>query len=262
MLHSLKNLFRHRALLRALTAREVSARYRGSILGFLWSLLNPLLLLLVYTFVFRYLFVPARGSGPQPFGVFLFTGILVWTWFSGALLEASWSIIHGGGLLRKVSFPAEILPLVPVLSNAFHFIVALPVLMVILVLFGHIPGLNALAVIPIFLIQLVMTSGIALVIAALSVLFRDVPQLLNHLLTFGFFATPIIYVISAVPEAYRAAILLNPVTHIVTGWQDALFFDRPVHWQGIGIAAFVAVVVAVVGYAFFDRLREVLPEEV
>ena len=106
MLASLRNLLRHRALLSALTTREVRARYRGSVLGFVWSFLNPLLLLLVYTFVFRYVFAPRVGSGPDAYALFLFTGILPWTWFASALNEAVGSITGGGALLKKVVFPA------------------------------------------------------------------------------------------------------------------------------------------------------------
>ncbi len=261
MLASLRNLMRHRALLRALTLREVQARYRGSFLGFLWSFLNPMLLLAIYTFVFGYV-MPTSGESPRPFGVFLFTGLLPWTWFSGALLESSWSIVHGGVLLRKVVFPAEVLPLVPVLANAIHFLVAMPVLMTVLAVYGHLPGWNALAVVPIFFIQLLMTAGLALVFSALSVLFRDVPQLLNHAIMIGFWLAPVVYVLANLKPELQNIVLLNPVTHLILGWHNALFFDRPPEWRGLLVTGVVSVLTAVLGYAFFDRLREVLPEEV
>ena len=115
MIANLTNLFRYRGLISSLVARELKARYRGSVLGFVWSFINPLLLLLVYTFVFTYV-MPNRDSRTTPYALFMFCGILPWTWFSSALSEAAGSLISGGNLIKKVLFPAEILPIVSVLT--------------------------------------------------------------------------------------------------------------------------------------------------
>ena len=124
MLANLRQLIRHRRLIQTLVARELKARYRGSVLGFFWSFINPLLLLLVYTFVFSVVLPGFRGVDLEPYALFLFCGLLPWTWFSSALLESSNSLIAGGNLIKKVLFPAEILPIVSVLSNMFHFFFA------------------------------------------------------------------------------------------------------------------------------------------
>ena len=117
MLTSLRQLFRYRALIQSLVARELKARYRGSVLGFVWSFVNPLLLLLIYSFVFTKVMPPAPGSPrPEPFALFMFCGILPWTWFSSSLIESSNVLITGGNLIRKVLFPAEVLPIVTVLA--------------------------------------------------------------------------------------------------------------------------------------------------
>jgi ABC-type polysaccharide/polyol phosphate export permease len=262
VLGSLHNLARHRALLRALTAREVRARYRGSVLGLLWSFLNPLLLLLVYTFVFTFVFRQSQGSVPSPYAVFLLTGLLPWTWFSSALLEASASIATGGALLRKVVFPAEVLPLVAVLSNGAHFLVALPVIVGVLAATGHVPGPHAILVLPLLAVQLLFTAGLALALAALSVLFRDVRDLLAHVLLLWFFATPVLYETAAVPATLHPLLRLNPMAQIIRGWQDALFFGRMPSAAGLAGATAAALLTALAGYVLFDRLREVLPEEV
>src|SRR6187551_2574521 len=116
MWHNLARLFRYRGLVQSLVARELKARYRGSVLGFFWSFVNPLLLLTIYTIVFKYVMVGAH-TGVEPYTVFLFCGILPWTWFSSSLSESSNVLISGGNLIKKVMFPAEILPIVSVLSN-------------------------------------------------------------------------------------------------------------------------------------------------
>ena len=128
MLANLQQLLRYRSLIASLVARELKARYRGSVLGFFWSFLNPLLLLLIYTFVFTVVMPGSRGPGLEPFAVFMFCGILPWTWFSSSLLESSNALIAGGNLIKKVLFPAEVLPIVTVLAGLVHFCLGLPIL--------------------------------------------------------------------------------------------------------------------------------------
>src|SRR6266852_8585335 len=138
MLHNLAQLVRYRALIQSLVARELKARYRGSVLGFFWSFINPLLLLLIYSFIFTYV-LPNRVEAVQPYALFMFCGILPWTWFSSSLSEAAGSLISGGNLIKKVLFLAEVLPIVSVLANMVHFFLGLPILVVFLVLYNHYP---------------------------------------------------------------------------------------------------------------------------
>src|SRR3979490_2993855 len=125
MFANLANLFRYRGLIQSLVARELKARYRGSVLGFVWSFINPLLLLLIYWFVFTTV-MPNRVEGVEPYSLFMFCGILPWTWFSASLSEAAGSLISGGNLIKKVLFPAEVLPIVNVLTNMLHLMLGLP----------------------------------------------------------------------------------------------------------------------------------------
>src|SRR5882757_10789956 len=127
MLRNLAGLFRYRGLVQSLVARELKARYRGSVLGFFWSFVNPVMLLLVYSFVFSTI-MPNTTEGVQPYALFMFCGILPWTWFSSSLSEAANSLISGGNLIKKVLFPAEVLPIVSVLTNMVHFFLGLPIL--------------------------------------------------------------------------------------------------------------------------------------
>jgi len=156
---NLRQLIRYRGLIQSLVARELKARYRGSVLGFLWSFVNPLLLLLVYWFVFTTV-MPNTMAGVQPYALFMFCGILPWTWFSASLTEASGSLIAGGNLIKKVMFPAEVLPIVSVLANMVHFFLGLPILIVFLIIFRP-PTLWHFAWFPVaVLVQLVFTSAL------------------------------------------------------------------------------------------------------
>jgi lipopolysaccharide transport system permease protein len=125
MLQNLAALFRYRGLIQTLVARDLKARYRGSVLGFFWSFINPLLLLLIYSFVFTTVLPGLHPPEMEPYALFMFCGILPWTWFSSSLLESSSTLIAGGNLIKKVLFPAEVLPIVTVLANMVHFFLGL-----------------------------------------------------------------------------------------------------------------------------------------
>jgi ABC-type polysaccharide/polyol phosphate export permease len=264
LLASLRQLFKYRALISSLVARELKARYRASVLGVVWSFVNPLLLLLIYTFVFAVVMPASHPPELQPFALFLFAGILPWTWFSSSLLESANVLIAGGNLIKKVLFPAEILPIVSVLAGLVHFCFGLPILVVFLIYYRVPVWPTDLLWFPlIVLIQLVLTTGLALLVSALTVHFRDVRDLLANLLTLWFFATPIIYPISQAPERMRRFLNLNPFTHLAVAYQDVLFTRGP-FTQGTRLAAvgIASVIVFVTGYFVFDRLRDTFAEEV
>ena len=270
MLANLRRLFRHRELIRTLVARELKARYRGSILGFFWSFANPLLLLLVYTFVFSVILPGFRGGELEPYALFLFCGLLPWTWFASSLMESSNVLIANGNLIKKVMFPAEILPIVSVLSNMVHFLFGLPVLGAFLAYYaldGRLPGplqLVELVWLPaVILVQLLLTLGCALILSALTVHFRDIRDLLNNLLTLWFFASPIIYPMAMVPAVGKPFMDLNPFAHLAISYQEILFYDGPFgHWKWLLALAVLALALAAVGYQLFDRLRDSFAEEV
>jgi lipopolysaccharide transport system permease protein len=264
VLASLKHLLRYRALVGSLVARELKARYRGSVLGFLWTFVNPLLLLLVYTFVFSVVMPGARAPGLEPYSLFLFCGILPWTWFSSSLLESCTALTGSGTLLRKVMFPAEILPLVTVLTGLVNFCLGLVILAAFTVYSG-LPFFTAdLLWLPVVVVvQLAWTLGLAFLLSALSVHFRDIRDLLGNLMTLWFFATPIVYPYSQAPERFRPLLDLNPFTHIAGAYQDVLFVNGPYNpGSRLAVVGVVAVLVLLVGYGVFDRLRDTFAEEV
>lgn len=264
MFANLKKLFRFRGLIASLVARELKARYRGSVLGFVWSFINPLLLLLIYTFVFTKI-IPNEEEKTRPYAVFMFCGILPWNWFATSLSDAAGSLIAGGNLIKKVLFPAEVLPIVSVLANMVHFFLGLVILVVFLVIYQHWPDPAGLLWFPVaVLVQLVFTTALALLLAALSVHFRDIRDILANVLTLWFFATPIIYpYFQANVQTFRPLFNANPFTHLAISYQEILFFYGPVgHWRwllGLGAGS---VVLFVACYWVFDRLRDSFAEAV
>ncbi len=269
MFSNLADLYRHRALIGILTARELKARYRGSLLGYFWSLLNPLLMLVVYSVVFQVL-LPNRAESTKPYALFLFCGLMPWNWLSASLTDAASSLLTHGALLRKVLFPAEVLPFVAVLSQTAHFLLALPVLLGGLLaaafgLFGtdHPLRWTIIQAVPLFFLEGVFLLGIGLFLAALTAHFRDVRDLLQTVLSLLFFATPILYTISDLKGHSVAVVLgLNPLTPLFSAWQDALFFGRwvpPFRWAQLSAMALGSFGV---GYLFFNRIRDSFAEAV
>jgi len=256
-----RTLFRYRLLIQSLVGRELKARYRGSVLGFFWSFVNPLLLLLTYGLVFTYMLPVPRSEKVEPYFLFLFCGILPWTWFSSSLLESSGVLIAGGNLIKKVLFPAEVLPVVTVLANLVQFLLGLPILLVFLIGTGHLAP-SALLIPAPLLVQLVFTVGLALLLSALTVHFRDIQNILSHVLHLWFFATPVLYFYDETPRALKQALRLNPMTHVVYSYQQMLFEGRFDHARGLLLSGLIAIATFALGAFLFDRLRDTLAEEV
>ena len=246
MFHNLANLLKYRGLIQSLVVRELKARYRGSVLGFFWSFVNPLLLLLIYTFVFTVVLPGTHPTEIEPYALFMFCGILPWTWFSSSLLESSNVLISGGNLIKKVLFPAEVLPIVTVLANMVHFFLGLPILAAFLVYYRRpLDPIELLWFPVVVLVQLLLTLGLALIVSALTVHFRDIKDMLANLLTFWFFATPIIYPMAAAPEGGPPAAEPEPVHAPGDSYQEILFYPGPFgHWKWL-LALLVASVRAV-----------------
>jgi ABC-type polysaccharide/polyol phosphate export permease len=262
LLENLRQLPRYRGLIQSLVARELKARYRGSVLGFFWSFVNPLLLLLVYNFVFAYAMTPPAGI--DNYALFLFCGLLPWTWFQASLIESSNVLISGGNLIKKVMFPAEILPIVTVLSNLVHFLFGLIILVLFLIYFkAPLHPLELMWFPVVVLVQLLLTLGFALILSALTVHFRDIKDILANLITLWFFVTPIIYSWRNPPQTIRRYLDLNPFTHLAISYQEILYFDGPfghVKWLlALGVGS---VGLFLFGYFVFDRLRDSFAEEV
>jgi ABC-type polysaccharide/polyol phosphate export permease len=263
-LSELALLWRHRQLIAALTARDLKARYRGSVLGYFWSLANPLLLLAVYTLVFTKFF---PTNVVQPYPLFLFSGILPWTFFAAAVLESTTSISANAGLIKKVMFPAEALPLVVVLSHLVHFVLAVPILIAAILAFAAMGKFTltwTILLAPLLmLLQTMFVAGIAMTVSSASVLFRDLRDIVANLMQLGFFVTPVIYLIDNIQSrALRAMLRVNPMTPFVVAYQDVFFFGRLPNLSDTVLILFYAFGSMTLGFFVFDRLRDTLAEAI
>jgi homopolymeric O-antigen transport system permease protein len=214
--------------------------------------------------VFTVVLPGAHPPELEPFALFLFCGILPWTWFSSSLLESANVLISGGNLIKKVLFPAEVLPIVVVLSGLVHFCLGLPILALFMIYYRVPVWPGDLLWFPLIVcVQLVLTVGLALLVSALTVHFRDVRDLLANLLTLWFFATPIIYPLAQAPERVRRLLNLNPFTQLAIAYQEVLFRPGPFSQvTRLFAVAIASVLIFLFGYFVFDRLRDTLPEEV
>jgi homopolymeric O-antigen transport system permease protein len=277
MIESSLRLVRFRGLLATLVQRELKARYRGSVLGFMWSLVTPLILLAVYTFVFSFIFRP-RISGAEPYPLFLMCGLFPWIWIATSLQEGTVSLSASAGLIRKAVFPIEVLPLVSVFATLVHLLVALPVLAVGFTLgrvYGFaVSGWTVIAFPLVVAIEFLLLGGLSLALSALNVHFKDVKDIVANLLALLFYLTPVIYTLDGItfPESGWAEVLgravtfvvrwCNPFTPFTEATQDVLFrghWPEPTLWLHMVLWAAVSWVS---GVWLFDRLRDSLVEAV
>ncbi|MEH2324648.1 MAG: ABC transporter permease [Nostoc sp.] len=248
-------------LLRTLVRRDLEARYKGSVLGNLWPLLNQLSQLLIYTYVFSVvlkvkLSVKTLPENNFTFGLWLFAGLVPWIAFSGGLSQAASSVIGHPNLVKKVVFPLGLLPLVPILSTFIESSLGLMALIFFVAVTSHTLH-TTLALLPlVWLTQLLLTAGLGYLAAGLTVFLRDIPQTLGVILNIWMYLTPIIYPASAIPEKWRGWVFwLNPMTAIVEGYRDLILVGEVKHWGELGVSSLIALVIFCSGLWCYRRLR-------
>lgn len=255
---SLRRIYPYRVLISTLVGKDLKTRYRGSVMGLLWSLLNPLFMMLIYTLVFSvYIRIDMNN-----YAVYVFAGLLPWLWFAGSLGQSTVSIVREGHLLKKVSFPAEILPFVSVASTFVNFMLSLPLYFLFCLVFRVPVGWPLFYLPVLFILAFLLQYGISLMLAALNVPFRDVEHLTGNILTFLFFLTPILYPADRIPESFRSLVLANPVAALILSFQDVLFYNRPPRMGQLALVFIGAVIIILIGEAVFSRLSPRFAEEV
>ena len=248
-------------LLRTLVRRDLEARYKGSVLGNLWPLVNQLSQLLIYTYVFAIVLRVKISLHGVPdnnftFGLWLFAGLLPWISFTGGLIQASNSVISQPNLVKKVVFPLALLPLVPVLSTFIESAFGLIALIFFVALTTHNLHIT-LALLPlVWFTQLLLTMGLGYLTAGLTVFLRDIPQTLGVILNIWFYMTPIIYPASAIPENFRYWIFwLNPIAAISEIYRDIILVGEIKHWSEWGVASAISAIVFWFGLSVYKRLQ-------
>lgn len=246
-------LWQRRELLWSMTGRNVRSQYKQSILGYAWIFVNPLMQILVLTFVFStILLIPSLGI---PFPLFLFVGLLPWMFFSNALATATDSIAGSASLVTKVYFPREILVMAAVFSKIVDLLFGLLILLGLMIVYSEAPSWTVVWVPAIFAIQLLFTVGLALPLAALNLYFHDVRYLVGVVLLAWFYMTPVLYPVDIVPERFKIIFDLNPLALIVNAYRRVLLMETSPGWDRLLLGFAVAFLSFVVGYYLFKRME-------
>jgi len=270
----ISELWEYRELLFNLVKRELKVKYKRSVLGFLWSLLNPILMTLIFTFVFALILrirIPAPSNADVPaqflFPAFLLSALLAWNFFSVSISVAVNSIVGSSNLVNKIYFPREILPISTVLANVVNFLLELLVLLVFLAVLGfkfylYLPFLPLILLIHIF-----FTIGVCLIVSCLNVYFRDVQHLLGIILLIWFYATPVIYPLDLVPERWQglpmhSLLKLNPIAAIVLSYRDILFYAKFPEFSVMIYATIISISTLAFGFFLFNLYEPNFAEEV
>ncbi|MDJ0849061.1 MAG: ABC transporter permease [Myxococcota bacterium] len=253
-----RSLIYRRDLLRELVARDMKIRYKRSFLGVGWTLVNPLAQLLVFDFVFRVLF---RADTPN-FSAFLFIGIVSWSWFSSALLQGTSAILENRDLIRQPGFPSALLPNVTVASHLIHYLITLPIVFVLLLLNGILPGTHVLWLPVLIALQYGLTLALAYLVASLHVSFRDTQYLLGIALMLGFFMTPILYTMSIVPETYLPLYEFNPMAHLIEAYRAVLLYGDAPDLDVLETLTWVTAAALLVFYLYFRRASSSFAEQI
>jgi lipopolysaccharide transport system permease protein len=248
-------------LLRTLVRRDLDARYKGSVLGNLWPLVNQLSQLLIYTYVFSIVLKVKLSLHGVPdnnftFGLWLFAGLLPWMSFTSGLAQAAISVISQPNLVKKVVFPLALLPLVPVLSAFIESAFGLMALIFFVASSTHTLHPTLVLLPLVWITQFLLTAGLAYLTAGLTVFLRDIPQTLTVILNLWFYATPIIYPASAIPKNFRGWVFwLNPIATISEIYRDILLVGEISHWSEWGVTLMISAVVFLIGIKVYQRLR-------
>ncbi|QWA29944.1 ABC transporter permease [Pseudomonas sp. RC3H12] len=256
----LGDIWRNKGLVYALAKREVIGRYRGSYLGMLWSLFNPIFMLAVYTFVFSIVFKArwgTSGSGSQTeFALILFTGMIVFGFFSECISRAPSLVVSNANYVKKVVFPLEVLPVVTLAGAFFHLVISLVVWLVFYIVSFGLPHATSL-LFPLVLLPLIFfVLGLAWFLASLGVFLRDVGQIVGILITALMFLSPIFYPIAAIPERYRYLINLNPLTHFIEQTRDVLVWGTVPEVGYWLVSLLASLAFAWLGFAWFQKTRK------
>ena len=244
---------------RILVYRDLQIRYAGTWLGYLWTLLDPLAMSAIYWFVFSYI-IGAKSIGEQPYILFLLTGILSWTWFNGAVTDSARSLVVESKMVQSISIPRYLWIIKSIGAKGTEFIFALPILVVVAIIFNAQPSIQLLYIPFAVLIQFLLLSGIGLILAPLTVLARDTSNILRILLRMMFYLTPIIYGISDIPERFQVLSYFNPMTGIISMYRIGFWNDTNLITPVI-FSTVISILIFIIGIIFFKKVeRSVLKE--
>ncbi len=253
-----KGLYEYRELLKTSISKDVRGKYKNSILGIIWSFLNPLLQIAVYAVVFPLIM---RSDLPN-YTVFLCCGLIPWNFFSSAISRTSFTMVENGNIIKKVFFPREILPISVVTSEAINFIISTVIILAFVLGFGM--GITEFIIFYplVLLVQYLLLIGISFIVSSVTVYFRDLQHFIGIALQLLFYATPIVYASNTIPENFQWILKFNPMTYVINGYRDIFYYQQMPDFASLAIVLIVSVALCVIGYMIFNKLQKRFAEEI
>ena len=259
----LKNLWAYRGFILGSVKREFQMKYRDSMLGAAWTVINPLAMIVVYTVIFSQVMrmrLPGVNSS-FAYSVFLCSGVLSWGLFAEIVTRSQTVFIENANMLKKLSFPKLCLPVITVLNALLNFSIIFGLFTAFLIISGNFPGWSYLALLPVFIILMAFSAGLGIMLGILSVFFRDVGQLFSVILQFWFWFTPIVYPATVLPDAVRRFLIINPMAGIIAACQQILVFGKWPDWDSLLPVALLALVLCFFSWRLFrKRSGEIVDE--
>jgi len=258
MKQRLREIFAYDDMIKSLVKRELRGKYKGSFLGFLWTFINPLCQILVYTLVFSVIL----RSGLDKFYLYMITGMIPWLFFDSSLRIGSGCIRYQGDMVKKIYFPREVLPISCVFAQFVNMLLCFIIVIGVVLFSGHGFAIRPLLCLPLIMgIELTMTMGVALIVSSITVYFKDLEHIVTVILMAWIYLTPILYSLEMVPERVRILFKLNPLTSVIEGYHSILYWKKVPSFMLTGYGAVVAVLLLVVGELIFAKLDQGFAEE-
>jgi lipopolysaccharide transport system permease protein len=252
-------LIKNKNLIYSLAKKDIISRYRGSFLGILWSFFNPLLMLGLYTFFFRYIFKakwPNIGDTTADYAVMLFSGLVVHALASDILSRSSGIIANNSNLVKKVVFPIEIMPWVVLVSSTFHTLISLLILYIFYLINGGSFIWTNLFILAIFFPMMVLFTGFSYIISSIGVYIRDIEQLMGTITTLLLFTSTTFFSIETIPQRIKPLLYLNPITQIINDLRNVLVYGKMPSIESIFIYSVISFLILSLGYTFFNRVKK------
>lgn len=252
-----KELYNYRELMKTNIKKEIRGKYKGSWLGIMWTFLNPLLMLAVYAFVFPYIL----RVNVENYTIFMIVALIPWNFFTTAIQTGTGCVVANGNILKKVYFPREIIPISITTSQLVNFLITCLIMFIFIIVSGVGFSIHILLLPLIILIQFILTLAFNFVLSALTVYAHDIDHFVGVALTLGFYATPIVYLSTMLPEKFQWAMKVNPMAVLVESYRSILYYHQLPDFKILGLWAILSFILLVLGYAIFKKLEKSFVEE-
>jgi ABC-2 type transport system permease protein len=252
-----KELYNYRELMKTNIKKEIRGKYKGSWLGILWTFLNPLLMLAVYAFVFPYIL----RVNVENYTIFMIVALIPWNFFTTAIQTGTGCVVANGNILKKVYFPREIIPISITTSQLVNFLITCLIMFIFIFVSGVGFSIHILLLPLLIFIQFILTLAINFVLSALTVFAHDIDHFVSVALTLGFYATPIVYLSSMLPEKFQWAMKVNPMAVLVEAYRSVLYYHQLPDFKLLGIWVVMSLLFLVLGYMIFKKLEKSFVEE-